>query len=150
MGQIAVSIEIDAPPAVVWHTVEPIESHVAWMHDAVAIHFDSAQTSGVGTRFRCDTKFGPISLADEMEITEWEPPARMGVRHRGVVTGDGVFVLTPIDEDRRTRFQWTETLRFPWWLGGRLGEAIGGRVVIRRVWRRNLESLRELIERPPH
>ena len=74
---------------------------------------------GVGTSFRCDTKVGPIKLVDHMEITDWVPASAMGVRHVGLVTGTGRFTLTPIDLGRRTRFGWEESLRFPWWLGGR-------------------------------
>ena len=81
-----------------------------------------------------------------MEITEWEPNAAMGVRHTGLVTGTGQFTLTPIDMGRRTRFAWTEELRFPWWLGGKLGELIGGNVVMRAIWRRNLRGLKALVE----
>ena len=146
MGRIRVEIEIDAPPAEVWEVVEPIERHVEWMADAVAIHFVSDRTRGVGTEFLCDTKVGPITLVDRMEITEWEPERRMGVRHTGIVTGSGVFELTPLDLDRRTRFTWTEELRFPWYLGGRLGEAIGGPLVMKPIWRRNLRRLKSVVE----
>ena len=52
----------------------------------------------------------------------------MGVRHVGVVTGTGTFTLAPLDGGRGTRFEWSEDLRFPWWLGGRLGEVIGGKL----------------------
>ncbi len=146
MTQIRVAIELDAPPSRVWEVVEPIERHVDWMADAVAIRFHGDQTRGVGTTFDCDTKVGPIRLTDEMAITEWEPERAMGVRHEGIVTGSGVFTLDPIDLGRRTRFTWTEDLRFPWYLGGRLGELVGGRVVMRAIWRRNLAELRRLVE----
>jgi carbon monoxide dehydrogenase subunit G len=147
MGKINVSIELDATPDEVWQIVEPIERHVDWMADAEAIHFEGEQRRGVGTRFVCDTKVGPIRLQDRMEITEWEPGRRMGVRHAGIVTGTGVFELTPIDLDRRTRFTWSEDLRFPWFLGGRLGELVGGQAVMRSIWRRNLRSLARLVAR---
>ena len=52
-----------------------------------------------------------------MEITEWKPRRQMGVRHVGVVTGDGRFTLRR-RSGGRTRFTWTETLRFPAWMGG--------------------------------
>ena len=146
MGHVAVSIEIDAPPSHVWQVVEPIESHVEWMHDAVAIRFETEQTRGVGTRFVCDTRVGPIKLVDHMQITEWAPDERMGVRHSGVISGKGAFTLTPIDEGRRTRFGWTEDLRFPWWLAGRVGELVGGQFVMKRIWVRNLSGLRDTVE----
>lgn len=146
MSTITVSIEIDAPPARVWEVVEPVERHVDWMHDAVAIRFETEQTRGIGTRFVCDTKVGPIKLADRMEITAWVPEQTMGVRHAGLVTGEGAFTLTPIDLGRRTRFTWSETLRFPWWLGGRIGSIIGGKVVMAAIWRKNLRNLERIVE----
>jgi uncharacterized protein YndB with AHSA1/START domain len=144
--RLCVSIEIDAPPSRVWQIVEPVEDHVEWMHDAVAIRFEGDQHRGVGTRFLCDTKVGPIKLVDRMEITEWEPEATMGVRHTGIVTGTGRFTLTPIDLGRRTRFTWDETLLFPWWLAGPVGGLVGGRVVLRQIWKRNLGNLKRLVE----
>ena len=148
MSRITVSIDLAATPTRVWQVVEPIEQHVEWMHDAVAIRFEGDQTRGVGTRFLCDTKVGPIKLTDHMEITEWEPGRAMGVKHTGVVTGSGVFTLEPLDGGDRTRFTWSEELRFPWVLGGRLGELIGGRFVMRLIWKRNLRDLQRLVEQP--
>ena len=140
MPGIRVAIDIDATPERVWDVVEPVERHVDWMHDAVAIRFTSEQTRGVGTEFLC--KRTPMNY----EITEWEPGAVMGVRHIGMVTGTGRFTLEPIDLGRRTRFVWEETLVFPWWMGGPLGALIGGKVVLAAIWRRNLRGLRRLVE----
>ncbi|MDA2957811.1 MAG: SRPBCC family protein [Acidimicrobiia bacterium] len=146
MGRITVSIDLNASPDRLWSIVEPIERHVDWMADAVAIRFETEQTRGVGTRFLCDTKVGPIKLTDRMRITEWVPGEAMGVEHTGLVTGTGIFTLAPLDEGRRTRFTWSEDLKFPWWLGGRLGELIGGNLVMKAIWRRNLTSLQKLVE----
>jgi hypothetical protein len=143
---ITVAIDISATPQQVWDVVEPVERHVDWMHDAVAIRFQTEQTRGVGTTFLCDTKVGPIRLVDRMEITEWVPSEVMGVRHVGMVTGTGRFTLTPIDLGRRTRFTWSETLVFPWWLGGPIGALIGGKLVLRQIWKRNLRGLKQLVE----
>jgi hypothetical protein len=142
----SVSNQIDATPERVWEVVEPVERHVDWMHDAVAIRFETDQTRGVGTRFLCDTKVGPIELVDKMEITEWRPGEAMGVRHTGIVTGTGMFTLTPIDLGRRTRFTWAEELIFPWWLGGPIGAWIGGKLVMGAIWRRNLRGLARIVE----
>lgn len=157
MSDVTVSIDIDATPGVVWRVIEPVEDHVEWMADAVAIRFRSDQTRGVGTTFLCDTKIGPIELTDEMEITEWQPAVdagdgqvgqdgAMGVKHTGVVTGTGVLHVQPLAGGRRTRFTWTEDLDFPWFFGGRLGEVVGGKLVLSRVWNRNLENLKQLVE----
>jgi hypothetical protein len=37
-------------------------------------------------------------------------------------------------------------LRFPWYLGGRLGEYLGGRWVLRLIWQRNLGALQRVVE----
>ncbi len=146
MSGIEVSIEIDATPAQVWAVVEPVEEHVQWMHDAVAITFTTERTRGTGTEFLCDTKVGPFRLVDRMEITEWVPGEVMGVRHTGLVTGSGRFTLTPIDLGRRTRFTWQEELTFPWWMAGPAGAWAGGKVALAPIWRRNLKNLRAIVE----
>ena len=145
MPGIRVSVDIDAPVQTVWDVVEPVERHVDWMADAVAIRFVGTQTRGVGTEFFCDTKVGPIKLVDRMTITAWEPGRVMGVTHTGVVTGTGEFTLEP-NGSGGTRFTWTERLVFPWWLGGPLGALVGGQVVMKAIWRRNLRVLKKLVE----
>ncbi|MGY6500863.1 MAG: SRPBCC family protein [Acidimicrobiales bacterium] len=144
MASIRISVVIDATPDQVWADVRDVASHVEWMTDAVAIRFTSDQTSGVGTSFECDTKVGPIKLTDLMEITEWEDARRMGVRHVGMVTGTGVFTLSPVG-DTATAFTWTEDLTFPWWMGGTIGGLVGA-PVMRWIWRRNLRTLKERVE----
>jgi carbon monoxide dehydrogenase subunit G len=142
---IRVAVDIAAPVQKVWDIVEPIERHIDWMADAVAIRFQTEQTRGTGTTFFCDTKVGPIKLVDVMTITAWEPGKVMGVKHTGVVTGTGEFTLDAIDENN-TRFTWTEKLTFPWWLGGPIGAFVGGQIVMKAIWRRNLRELKKLVE----
>jgi hypothetical protein len=144
MAHIEVSIQLNATPEHVWSVVEPVENHVDWMADAVAIRFLNEQTRGVGTEFFCDTKVGPIKLVDKMEITEWIPQQVMGVRHVGVVTGTGKFTLTP--HLGGTTFTWAEELKFPWWLGGKLGELVGAKLVMGMIWKRNLRELKKIVE----
>jgi hypothetical protein len=139
VARIRVSTVLDAPPEVVWTDVEDISTHHEWMADAVAIRFLGDQRRGVGTRFVCDTKVGPFRLTDEMEITEWAPGRAMGVTHTGLVTGTGRFTLRRV-RGGRTRFQWKERLRFPWWLGGPVG-ALAAKPVLTWVWRRSMRDL---------
>jgi hypothetical protein len=147
MSQIRVGVTIDATPSQVWDDIENIPSHVEWMQDAVAIRMTGRRRTGMGTRFECDTRFGPFAVTDQMEITEWKPRRSMGVRHVGTVTGEGRFTLRR-RTGGRTRFTWTESLHFPLWLGGRVGATVGA-PVMRLVWRRNLRNLRERIESQP-
>lgn len=137
---------IAAPPEAVWAHLEDIASHTEWMADAVAIDFLTEERRGTGTRFACRTRVGALHTTDLMEITEWSPPCRMGVRHTGAVSGEGRFELTPTGPaGGSTTMTWHETLRFPWWFGGPLGARLA-RPVLRRIWRGNLERLKALVE----
>jgi hypothetical protein len=145
VARIRVRTTLDAPPEVVWTDLADLARHVDWMEDAVAIRFLSATSSGVGTRFECDTKVGPLRLTDVMEITRWDPGRAMGVAHRGLVRGSGTFTLRPL-RGGRTRFTWRERLRFPYLLGGPV-TAIVAAPVLKRLWRRNLRNLQRRFER---
>jgi hypothetical protein len=123
----------------VWADVCRLESHVEWMADAVAIRFGTEARQGVGVRFDCDTKVGPLHLTDHMVVTEWRDGESIGIRHVGYVTGVGRFVLEPVGGER-TRFTWDEELHFPRWMGGRAGAVVGG-WVLSRLWRSNLRRL---------
>ena len=141
---IDVAVTLDATPDAVWKVIEPIERHVDWMADAASITFTSEQTRGTGTSFECVTRVGPFRTVDKMVVTEWTPGRAMGIEHRGLVTGTGRFTLTPLGAGR-TEFAWTEQLRFPAWMGGRVGEMVA-RPVLRAIWRRNLRHLKALVE----
>jgi hypothetical protein len=141
---LEVCTSIAVPPAALWAVLEPIERHVDWMADAERIDLRAGPTRGVGTTFECRTRVGPFRTTDVMRVVEWEPGVAMGIVHEGVVTGAGRFTLTPAAPGT-TRFCWTETLHFPWWMGGRLGE-LAGRPVLRFVWRHNLRRLRAIAE----
>lgn len=136
-------VTIAAPPAVVWEVVEPLERHVDWMRDAARIDLVGGQASGVGTRLDVLTRVGPLRTRDRMEVTEWRPGEAMAIAHRGAVTGTGRFTLEAVGTG--TRFCWDEHLRFPWWMGGPVGERAAA-PVLRRVWAANLERLAGLCE----
>ena len=166
---IRVSTVIDAQADRVWDDVRHIARHVEWMKDAVSIEFDddshndpasgpsSADSSdgpaadgpdhnsndprqeGVGVRFSCRTKVGPIVLNDRMEITEWTDGRLIGIRHQGLVTGEGQLRINPID-DNRTEVVWEEQLVFPARMGGPIGARLA-RPVLRRIWTSNLTRL---------
>lgn len=144
MALVEVSVVIEATPDAVWRDVADIASHVEWMADAESITFTSPHRQGLGTTFDCATKIGPIRLLDRMEIAEWQPEAAMGVRHQGIVTGQGRFTLEPVGM-AHTRFAWREELDFPLRLGGALGATVAA-PVLRAVWKRNLRALKRRIE----
>ena len=132
--------QLAATPAQVWADVERIETHLEWMVDALNIEFLSASHRGVGTEFACVTKLGPLRTRDVLVVTDWEPPWGMTIEHRGAVQGIGRFVIRAAGDG--TEFCWEETLRFPWWMGGPLGERVA-RPFFARLWRGNLRRLRD-------
>jgi hypothetical protein len=142
--KVRVCTTIDVPPAVLWRRLERVEEHVEWMADAREITFTGPRRRGVGTEFDCLTVVGPLRTVDRMTVTEWEPRRAMGIVHRGAVTGQGRFTLRRRGRGR-TRFCWSERLTFPWWMGGPVG-AFAAKPVLRRVWRRNLRTLKRLAE----
>lgn len=141
MSRLRVSTLLDADPATVWADLADISSHVEWMRDAVSIEFDDEQREGVGTSFVCATKVGPFRLNDHMLITRWDPERAMGVRHTGLVTGNGVIRLRA-RRGGRTRLTWSERLTFPWWMGGPVG-AWAATPVLWLVWRGSMRNLQE-------
>ena len=134
---------IAASPPAVWAAIEHIESHVEWMADAVRIVPVGAARQGIGAEFSCETRVGPLRTMDRLVVTQWSPGERMAVAHVGAVRGEGTFALRAVGGG--TEFCWDETLRFPWWMGGPIGERLA-RPALRRVWRQNLRRLRARVE----
>jgi hypothetical protein len=88
---------------------------------------------------RVPTRVGPFRTTDMMTVVEWEEGRSIAVEHLGAVSGLGRFEIRT--SGHGTELTWSETLRFPWWLGGRLG-AFLARPILRQVWRGNLERFR--------
>lgn len=132
---IVVSVDLERPPEDVWSAIVQLERHTEWMSDAERIDFDSPQRRGIGTRMIVRTRVGPLVTSDVIEVWDWVEGERIGVTHRGLVTGLGMFVLVPIGTG--TRFVWWEDLTFPWYLGGAL-TAVFAAPVLRQIWKKNL------------
>lgn len=136
-------IHINAPPEVVWARLADLGSHADWMADAEAIQFRGEQRQGVGTEMRVPTKVGLLRTNDRMVVTEWDELRAIGVRHEGLVSGEGRFEIRP--RDGASELVWSERLEFPWWLGGGL-TALLARPILRRIWRANLGRFRGMVE----
>ncbi len=141
---IDLTFNVAAPPDQVWEELRHVSRHVDWMADAESIEFRTTQREGVGVEFDCRTKVGPFRLTDRMTITNWVDGVSMGVRHVGLVTGEGQFTLTPTASG--TAVRWREELRFPMFLGGELG-TLFARPILRTIWRGNLRRLAAIVTR---
>ncbi len=141
---IRTCITIDASPAAVWADVKRLDSHVEWMRDAESIDFRSRRRTGVGTELECRTRLGPLATTDVLVVTEWRPRRAIGMSHEGAVRGRDRFTLRR-KRGGRTQFCWSERLRFPWWMGGPLGELVA-RPLLRALWTGNLRRLKARVE----
>ena len=139
-----VSVEIDAHVDRVWAEVIDFAAHTEWMKDAHAIRFGTDQREGPGTVLLIDTRIGPLRTVDRFEITEIEPMLSVAGRHIGLFRGEGRFELSS-PRTGRTRLVWSERIRFPWLYGGP-GAALVGGAVLKRVWTKNLATLKRRIE----
>ena len=143
--RIKVSTIINKPLQIVWDEVKIMENHVNWMQDAANIDFLSENNSGINTKMKVLTKVGPIKLNDVITVTRWDEMKSIGVIHEGIVTGEGIFFLSSVNEDS-TKFEWVEELKFPIYLGGPIGEFFGG-LLLKQIWKKNLENLKNIIEK---
>jgi len=139
---ITLDVTIPASPENVWAHLRHIERHVDWMQDAEKIVFADDQREGVGTSFTCLTKIGPLRTRDLMTVTRWEEARAMGVTHRGLFRGSGLFTLEQVAAG--TRLNWTEVITFPWYFVGPVG-AFVARPILRAVWRGNLRRFSRTI-----
>ena len=135
MSSIEVSVDLAHSPGAVWDAVSQLERHSEWMADAERIDFVGEQRRGAGTVMKVRTRVGPLVTSDLIQVEEWVEGERIAVTHRGLVQGEGAFVLEPIATG--TRFVWSEQLRFPWYLGGGI-TAWFARPVLSSLWRNNL------------
>lgn len=143
MAHIELQIDTGQPMSVVWEALADLASHADWMADAESIEFVGEQRSGVGTVMRVLTTVGPLKTTDVMVVTDWAERERIVVTHTGVVSGTGKFLL--VDMPHGVRFEWSEDLYFPWYLGGAVAAAAAA-PVLRRIWKANLHRFVETLQ----
>jgi carbon monoxide dehydrogenase subunit G len=148
LARIEVMTHVEAPPQRVWDVLTDWERQAEWMADVRHIAVISAHREGTGVTLRANTDILGVVVRDELQVTQWEPPSVLGVRHLGrLIAGVAAFELTPTPSG--TRLVWWEEAAVP--LGG-VGDAVAGLVLapwIRRVFRRSVAHLKRLCEAPP-
>lgn len=117
MAELALSVDVDAGPEVVFDALTDWTNQGEWMA-GTAVRVTSGDGRSVGSRILARTAAGPIGFDDPMEITGWNRPRRVQVHHLGrIVRGDGAFEVEPLP-DGRSRFHWVEWLEPPLgWFG---------------------------------
>jgi carbon monoxide dehydrogenase subunit G len=105
------AITLVASPERVWEVLADWVRYPQWMPDVSWVR-RLGEEEGTGMRLAIRTKvLGVPLVTDELLITAWDPPRRMGVAHKGLVRGQAEWRLEALDGG--TRFTWIEDLRMP-------------------------------------
>ena len=139
-------VEIDAPIGQVWARIADVERQPDWMTDLRSVRVTTLGPIGVGTRAEGRVRILGLSVDDPVEIVEFEPPHRYGIRHLGRFAGGGRIALDTLDGGRRTRVEWAETLVPP--VLPNLGSLVQA-PILGRVFQADLERLKALVEGRP-
>jgi hypothetical protein len=126
-----------------WAVLTDWEHQADWMLDADRVEVVSPDRGGMGVRLAVRTRlFGIAAFTEPMEVTFWDPPRRLEIRHGSVVAGTGVWDLTPVSDG--VRFLWSEDVRLRIPLLGELA-AIAYRPIMRALMARAQRSLRRYV-----
>jgi Polyketide cyclase / dehydrase and lipid transport len=139
-------VAIAAPPEAVFAAVADWEAQSEWV--ALTRVSSEGGPRGVGERLVADTRVAGIGFRDPMEVTRFDPPSRIDVRHLGrVLRGTGTFLVEPAPGG--AWFVWIEDVDLPFGVAGRLGFAVVG-PAFRLLLRRSLRRLAHRVESRPH
>lgn len=144
-SHISVSVDAHARPEQVFSVLTDWSRHEEWMVLTRA-RVTAGNGRGAGSRLEAFTGVGPLGFLDTMEITGWDPPRSVEVRHTGrLVRGTGIFRVLPREGGGST-IVWQEELDVPLGAAGRLGwRAI--RPLSAAMFRRSLRRLATLSDR---
>lgn len=141
---IQVSTLINASPDRVWAVIADLEAQPRWMTDALEVRVETGKPYGVGTTARVPTRIAHVTVEDRIEVTAWEPPHQLGIRHVGrLFSGDADIRIEAAGAG--SRLTWREYLQPPLGLLGRAGFWFG-RPVLRRQFGDDLKRLKTLVE----
>lgn len=127
------TVNIKASQQAVWNAIVDWENQGRWMLQTHVVVPEGAPRSGVGARIEAFTGVLPkqrlFGFLDHMTVTSWEPPHTCDVLHTGkVVRGTGRFELFSMTSSQTT-FVWSEHLRLPFGIIGRLGWILVGPIM---------------------
>lgn len=103
-------IELPCSAEEAWAVLMDWERQADWMLDADSVDVTSSRREGVGVTLAVKTRlFGVPAFTEPMEVTGWEPPTKLVIRHGSLVAGEGTWELGPAVHG--STFTWTEDIR---------------------------------------
>jgi uncharacterized membrane protein len=107
---IRMEVVVDAPIADTWSVLKDIPLQREWMREMVEVNVNTPGPVAVGTRAESIVRIFGIPAPDPVEVVEFEPPTRYGIRHVGWFKGTGLITLESGAGDTATTVRWEETL----------------------------------------
>ena len=105
MRQLWDTVDVDVPPDRVWRWLAGLAEHYrGWHPDHVSAVWERGAPNQVGSVLRVVEYLGGHREELRFEITEVDPPRRMGYRmlgSHGVLLPGGAFMITPNDVGSR-------------------------------------------------
>ena len=141
---IDTTVDLDAPPSVVWRLLTDWERQSDWMLEATDFEVLSDHREGVGVVAAATVRIGGISTRDRIRVDVWEPGRHLGIQHLGWVGGRGDVRLTDLG-DGRTRIDWREELVPPLGIAGWVGMKLFAPLMA-RVFKRDARVLATLAQ----
>lgn len=135
--------DLAAPPERVWEALADWQRYPEWMPDVSWVR-PIGQERAEGMRLAVRTKvLGVPLVTDELHVTAWEPPRRLGIEHLGLVRGPAEWRLE--SKDGGTEFLWTEDLSMPPPVLGSLALVLYS-PILAWTFRRSIRNLRRRVE----
>ena len=132
-------------PDIAWSVLTDWEAQARWMRDADGVQVVSPHRTGVGVRLAVKTRlFGMPAFTEPLEVTTWDPPRSLTIRHGGPVRGTGTWTLRPAEDPGTTSFTWVEDVRLAVPFVGRALAALYGPVLVILMGRGQMDLRRRV------
>jgi hypothetical protein len=97
LPRIELVTDVHRPPAQVFEALTTLDNAGKWMPGFVEIEKLTPGPFGVGTRWREVRKVSGQRAEEVFEVTEHQPPSRLGVKFPSkVAPGDAMYSITPM------------------------------------------------------
>jgi uncharacterized protein YndB with AHSA1/START domain len=142
------SIEVEAPPEVVWEVASDPRNLPHWDRHIEAAHV-AREGLGPGSRYEVTMRFMGVSARVRVEVLEWEPPWRAVLHLSGLLDATVTTVVASLPFDRSLlRHQVEYRFRGPLGVfGAKSLNAVGGAQL---ALRRGLAAQKREIEAARH
>lgn len=140
---------VHAPPAAVIAAISDLDAWMSWMPGLVRVERLTEGPFGLGTRWRETRKMYGKEASEVFQVSEYEPPGRLGLRVDGAEgsTGRGeyrfLYLLEPVP-DESTRITLEGEVEMPGLVARLLAPMMKG--MLRRGCERDLEALASHLE----